>query len=141
MDSKLSTSEVKTKKPRVFIGSSREALEYAKAIKTKLQDVASLNIWNEDIWRPGASTLENLVNVLPEYDYAICILGGEDVTSSRGLIKDSPRDNIIFELGLFMGHLGRFRTFFVCRTDVDLCGLHQFGNCALDRKEPGRKPW
>jgi hypothetical protein len=112
---------LKTQKPRVFIGSSQEALKYAEAIKAKLQDVASLTIWtNEKIWRPGLAILENLIKLLPDYDFAVLILGAEDITSSRGYVTPSPRDNIIFELGLFMGHLGRFRTFFLCREGTNL---------------------
>ena len=120
MGSRPITIELKTQKPRVFIGSSQEALKFAEAIKAKLQDVALLNIWNEDIWRPGAAILEQLINLLRDYDFAILILGGEDTTSSRELVTHAPRDNVIFELGLFMGHLGRFRTFFLCRKGTDL---------------------
>lgn len=109
-----------TRKPKVFIGSSQEALPYAEAIKAKLEEVASPIIWNEDIWRPGHAILEDLIDLLPDYDFAVLILGGEDTTSSRGFVNPSPRDNVIFELGLFMAHLGRSRTFFLCRKDTDL---------------------
>src|SRR5262249_46203633 len=36
---------------------------------------------------------------------------GDDFTKSRGVETKSPRDNLIFELGLFMGALGRRRAF------------------------------
>jgi hypothetical protein len=112
---------LKTRKPKVFIGSSLESLKYAGQIKAKLQDVASLTIWkHKKIWRPGLATLENLINLLSGHDFAVLILSAEDITSSRGQVRPSPRDNIIFELGLFMGHLGRCRTFFLCRKGIDL---------------------
>jgi predicted nucleotide-binding protein len=114
------TIDLKTQKPKVFIGSSKETLKYAVAIKAKLKRVASLHIWDDDIWRLGKTTLENLIDLLPRYDFAVLILGADDITSSRGRVTPSPRDNIIFELGLFMGHLGRFRTFFLCRKDTKL---------------------
>jgi hypothetical protein len=120
MSSRPNTIDLKTQKPKVFIGSTQEALKYAEAIKTKLQKFASFKIWNEDIWKPGGATLENLINLLKDYDFAVLILDGEDLTASRELVQDAPRDNVIFELGLFMGHLGRFRTFFLCRTNTDL---------------------
>jgi hypothetical protein len=114
------TINLKTQKPKVFIGSSEEALEYGKAIKAKLKYVASAEIWNEDIWSPGQAMLENLIGRLPRYDFAVLILSAEDITLSRGRVTHSPRDNIIFELGLFMGHLGRSRTFFLCSNRTKL---------------------
>ena len=112
---------MKPPRPRVFIGSSVESIEYANAINAKLQRVASPTLWtSEKIWRPGLSTLENLISKLPDYDFAVLILGAEDVTASRGRRTDAPRDNIIFELGLFMAHLGRNRTFFLRREGTDL---------------------
>jgi len=111
----------KKQKPKVFIGSSTEAVKYAEAIKAKLQDVVSFTIWrSKKNWQPGLSTLENLIKLLSEHDFAVLILDAEDVTNSRGQVSLSPRDNIIFELGLFMGHLGRCRTFFLCRKIIDL---------------------
>ena len=111
----------KKQKPKIFIGSSLESLKYAQAIEARLRKVASVTIWkNERIWRPGLLILENLINLLPGHDFAVLILGAEDVINSRGRARPGPRDNIVFELGLFMGHLGRRRTFFLCRKDVDL---------------------
>lgn len=112
---------MKPARPRVFIGSSVESIEYANAINAKLQRVASPTLWtSEKIWRPGLSTLENLIGKLPDYDFAVLILGAEDVTASRGRRTAAPRDNIIFELGLFMAHLGRNRTFFLRREGTNL---------------------
>lgn len=58
-------------KPKVFVGSSKEGLKYANAIKSKLQDVAEVTVWNkEDIWIPGRAALENLMEILPAFDFA-----------------------------------------------------------------------
>ena len=60
------------------------------------------------------SYLESLVRAADLFDFAILCLTPDDVTVSRGVEKDSPRDNVLFELGLFMGRLGRMRAFIVC---------------------------
>jgi len=112
---------LKKQKPKIFIGSSTAAVKYAEAIKAKLQDVGSFTIWrSKKNWHPTQSTLGNLIRLLSEHDFAVLILDAEDETKSNGQVSPSPRDNIIFELGLFMGHLGRCRTFFLCRKTIDL---------------------
>ena len=46
---------------------------------------------------------------MEQCDFAIAIAHGDDTTTSRGNKWPAPRDNVIFELGLFMGKLGRHR--------------------------------
>lgn len=57
--------------------------------------------------------LEALTKAIENIDFAILILTPDDVTESRGTEQSSPRDNVVFELGLFIGHLGRRRCVFV----------------------------
>lgn len=47
----------------------------------------------------------------PGFDFAVLVLTPDDLVNSRELETFGPRDNVIFELGLFMGRLGRSRTF------------------------------
>ena len=54
---------------------------------------------------------ESLETQLDQSDFAIAIGQPDDVTLSRGESTASPRDNVIFELGFFMGRLGRHRSF------------------------------
>jgi hypothetical protein len=64
-------------------------------------------------WPLGNATLETLENRLNDSDFAILVLSGDDLLQSRvGAPRPAPRDNVIFELGLFMGRLGRDRAFF-----------------------------
>ena len=100
-------------KPSVFVGSSSEGLEFARAIRTLLVPDAEVNVWQEGFFRVGDVTVEALLNALPRFDFAVLVLSPDDVTTSRANITASPRDNVIFELGLFMGRLGRSRTFMV----------------------------
>src|SRR5207249_2999131 len=79
----------------------------------------------------GLSTgsLESLVNALDRFDFAALIITPDDVITTRGETSQAPRDNIMFELGLFMGGLGRSRTFAissnsrVMRLPSDLAGV------------------
>lgn len=100
-------------KPSVFIGSSSEGLEIARAIEFQLKDVGEITTWNEGVFGLGLGTLESLVNALDRFDFAILALTPDDFTVSRDVAASSPRDNVMFELGLFMGRLGRSRTFIV----------------------------
>ena len=105
-------------KPTVFVGSSTEGLDIARAIKSHLMVDAQVSIWNEDVFGLNEGTLESLVNSLETFDFAVLVITADDLVVSRGTEAQAPRDNIIFEFGLFMGGLGRDRTFGVCSDDT-----------------------
>lgn len=96
--------------PKLFIGSASETLAIAEALESELLNVAKTEIWNNAI-RPGYYTLDELSRKTSEADFAVFILGQEDRTDSRGKIEPSPRDNVIYEAGLFAGKLGVARVF------------------------------
>lgn len=100
-------------KPSVFVGSSSEGLEFARAIRSLLTDDAEVTVWQEDVFGIGQTFIESLLDALPRFDYAILILTPDSLISERNVETFGPRDNVIFELGLFMGRLGRSRTFIV----------------------------
>lgn len=104
-------------RPAVFIGSSSEGKDVAQKIRIQLCDCAEVVIWNEGPFGLGEGTLESLVEALNKFDYAILVLTPDDMVRSRGRASQSPRDNVLFECGLFMGHLGRHRTFIVYDRD------------------------
>ena len=97
-------------KPSMFIGSSSEGIEFARAVRTLLAADVEATLWNEGFFRPGNTFIETLVNALPRFDFAVLVLTPDDLLTSRKIETLSPRDNVIFELGLFMGRLGRSRT-------------------------------
>jgi Predicted nucleotide-binding protein containing TIR-like domain len=57
--------------------------------------------------------IENLMDHLRQFDFAVFVFHPEDAVNIRGDDKLAVRDNVLFELGLFMGKLGRERNFFV----------------------------
>lgn len=99
--------------PSVFIGSSKEGLEFSRAVRDLLSDDCEITMWNEGFFASGSTFIETLTTKVPRFDFGVFIFYADDTSVSRGHEMISPRDNVIFELGLFMGHLGRERTFVV----------------------------
>lgn len=97
----------------VFIGSSSEGIEFARAIRNQLDNDAEITLWTDDFFNLGSTFIEALVTKLPLFDFAILVFTADDWGKSREQEMFMPRDNVIFELGLFMGHLGKERTFLV----------------------------
>jgi len=107
-------------KVSVFVGSSSEGLEVARAIQAQLSDESTeVELWNEGVFGLGYGTLESLVHALNRFDFAVVAMTPDDSTMVRGIERVTARDNVLIELGLFIGRLGRDRTFLVCRKDAD----------------------
>lgn len=111
--SKPLASQRKPKKVRIFIGSSTEGIDIAEAIQVNLDHEAECVTWSQGVFGLSHGTLETLCNKAGEFDFAILVLTPDDVEIVRGEKKNSARDNVLFELGLFLGVLGRERTFIV----------------------------
>lgn len=108
---------------RVFIGSSSEHFETARYLQSELEKFTGCEAtcWDQDVFRLSTYALESLGAAAQQSDFAVLLATPDDTTSKRGRSAASPRDNVIFELGLFMGVLGRQRTFLVAdRTDQNL---------------------
>jgi predicted nucleotide-binding protein len=116
-------------RPALFVGSSSEGLDFARAVRSLLAGDAEVTLWNEGFFPVGNTFIESLVSGLPRFDFAAVVLTPDDLITSRDLTALSPRDNALFELGLFMGRLGRERTFVVrpnrdgVKIPSDLAGL------------------
>lgn len=97
---------------RIFIGSSSEGLRIANKLQGLLSDNFSVIVWNQEtVFGLGASTLEALEAAVLEYKYAVFVFTPDDELHSRGETKPVARDNVLFELGMFIGKLGRRRAF------------------------------
>jgi len=118
-------------RPALFVGSSSKApgLDLAKAVQLLLNESADVELWNQGVFDLGYGTLEALVQAIPSFDFAILVLTPDDLNVSNGLQHQTPRDNVLLELGLFMGSLGRDRTFIIHDKDnppslpSDLAGI------------------
>ena len=120
-------------KPRIFLGSSGKQAALVQALTRGLKDVAHVDPWTTS-FNPGTTTLERLVELAHEVDFAAFAFAQDDwtaVNTSATPPPDSgqaaPRDNVVFEAGLFGGVLGMRRTFILhargSKLPTDLLGL------------------
>ncbi|GAA3385047.1 TIR domain-containing protein [Cryptosporangium minutisporangium] len=116
-------------RPRVFIGSSSEALKICHAIQHELEQDFDVTVWDQDVFRLTRGALDSLLTALDASDAGVFVLRPDDSTESRGSVQPTVRDNVLFELGLFLGRLGPERTFMLTPKNspvhlpTDLLGL------------------
>jgi predicted nucleotide-binding protein len=120
-------------KPRIFLGSSGKQAKLLQALTRGLEEVAHVEPWTT-VFNPGTNTLERLVELTREVDFAAFVFAQDDWTTGSPPHSDpaapgqaSPRDNVVFEAGLFGGVLGMRRTFILhargAKLPSDLLGL------------------
>lgn len=118
---------------KVFIASSSEGLNIANKVQLlllrELGEQAEVELWDR-VFDLTATYIESLEKEMALVDFGIFVLTPDDVTISRQSETSAPRDNVIFELGLFMGCLGRARCFIIqdktagLKLPSDLLGVH-----------------
>lgn len=108
------------KKPRLFIGSSREGSYVARSIQANLDRDAECSVWDQGLFELSVSTFQQLLKAVETSDFGVFVCSADDITAMRGISKAVARDNVLFELGMFMGGLGPQRTFFLIPFGADL---------------------
>ena len=117
-------------KPRIFLGSSGKQAKLVQALTRGLAEVAEVEPWTT-VFNPGVSTLDRLVELTRDVDFAAFVFAQDDWTSNAPDATDqgqaAPRDNVVFEAGLFGGALGMRRTFILhakgAKLPTDLLGM------------------
>jgi CRP/FNR family transcriptional regulator, cyclic AMP receptor protein len=115
--------------PKLFIISSTEALNVAREVQAQLERDVFSTVWNEGVFFAGGYSLEALEKAVSESDFAVGIAQPDDILESRGAKQPTLRDNVLFELGLFMGKLTRHRAILIhprvagLKLPTDLYGL------------------
>lgn len=122
--------------PLVFVGSSTGGKGFAHQFVDKVKSiieksstrkrrgrgkddeslgpVSTINVkyWDKDVFSISGITLNTLIEESKKVDFAVFVLTKDDLTvKKKGDSKWCPRDNVIFEAGLFMGALSQDRTF------------------------------
>ena len=105
-------------KPRLFLGSSSNSKSLAVALVTALSHKFDVVPWFSDrVFRAGDHILGRLQEKALDCELAVFLLTPDDKVTSQRTKYHAPRDNVIFELGLFLSPLGGARCFFIVPSD------------------------
>lgn len=100
-------------KPQIFIASSVEGLDVAYAAQELLEYNAECTVWDQGVFDPSSYTIPDLIERLKITDYGIFVFSIDDTAKIRGKEEEIVRDNVILELGLFMGAIGQKNCFII----------------------------
>ena len=112
-------------KPKVFIGSSSEGRKIANMVKGYLEEEQKIEVvvWDK-VFKITETYIERLSKALEEFDFAILVFIAKKAEEHPAL------ENVLFELGLFMGRLGRHKAIMLYEKEhrdifpSDLGGIH-----------------
>lgn len=116
-------------KPRVFVASSSESKDVAFALQENLEEYTDVTVWSQGFFDLTDVIITKLVQSLRNFEFAVFVFSPDDVLLMRGEKHNVVRDNVVFELGLFIGGLGSERTFIIAphgnelRLPSDLAGI------------------
>lgn len=116
-------------KPVVKVFSSAKSKRLADAVVVHLEDDGDIAAWPA-VFKLSESFLDDLLQAACSIDFAVVVFAPDDILKMPDGEIPVARDNVVFEAGLFMGALGRERTFIVMpkgsgtiRTPTDLAGI------------------
>jgi len=116
-------------KPAIFVASSREAERIALAVQQNLERDARVTVWTQDAFLLGQNVIDELSRNLSASDFGVFVFAPDDVAKIRGQRLKTVRDNVVLELGMFIGRLGKERSFVIkpagtgLRLPTDLLGV------------------
>tara|TARA_R110002049_G_scaffold274851_1_gene452865 strand:+ start:1535 stop:2467 length:933 start_codon:yes stop_codon:yes gene_type:complete len=130
------------RKKRIFIGSSSEELDLAQSAKKILEPEFDVTIWNDSVWDTAVFKINNnflhdLLKATLQYDFGILLGTTDDKVVVRKKEVLQSRDNVLFELGLFMGRLGLSKCAFVVEKELNiLSDIKGISLARFSKKEP-----
>jgi len=107
-------------KPSLFIASSVEGLRVADAINANLEHDAHCTVWRNGTFRLSSQSVDDLVKKSSTVDFAVFVFTPDDVAKIRMHEEMVARDNVVFELGLFIGAIGKERCYVVKPRGVEM---------------------
>lgn len=108
-------------KPKIFIGSSKSGYNVAEKVKSCLSTVGDCFLWqDEGVWETNRSTFDNLLRMASYFDFGVFVATADDATLTNEKIVIEPRDNVILEMALFLGALGKDKSFLLVEDGIKL---------------------
>ena len=108
------------RKPRLFIASSVESLPVAEAVNVNLDHEFEVTLWKNGTFKLSSSAIDDLVKKSSVVDFALFIFAPDDIATIRSRSEHVVRDNVIFEMGLFVGAIGKSRSFILKPRDIEM---------------------
>lgn len=117
-------------KPTIFIASSSEAISITEVVHIKLEQEMRVKLW-ENAFDLSSITITTLINKTKEADYAVFVFHTDDKSIIRDKEYNTVRDNVVLELGMFIGAIGLEKCFILVpksaettfRLPTDLAGV------------------
>jgi predicted nucleotide-binding protein len=107
--------------PVLFIASSSENLGIANEVQAAFDhEPIVTERWTDGVFNPSNTPIEDLTSLVGRIDFAVVLITADDKIISRKTENFSPRDNVIFELGVAIGAIGRSRTMIVTPRGADI---------------------
>jgi len=110
-------------RPRLFIGSSSKDIVLAEAVQQNLASSADVVMWGQGIFAVGGITLDAVLTNFRFFDFGVFILSMSAVKQMANHRVIPLRDNMLFELGAFMGVNGKERSFLLVPDGVSSTDL------------------
>ncbi|NHO87464.1 nucleotide-binding protein [Pseudoteredinibacter isoporae] len=108
------------RKPRLFIASSVESQRVAEAVNVNLDHEFEVTLWKNGTFKLSSTSIDDLVEKSSFVDFALFIFAPDDIATIRNREEYVVRDNVIFEMGLFVGAIGKSRSFILKPRDVKM---------------------
>lgn len=85
-----------------------------------LEHTADVTVWAQGVFSLSTTPLDSIIKALNSSDFGVFVFSPDDEIMMRGATTNTVRDNVLFELGLFIGKLGKVRCFIVMPQKTDL---------------------
>jgi len=107
--------------PKIFIGSSSSGYNIAEEVKKNLSKIADVYLWKDTgIWDINRSTFDNLLLMSNYFDFGVFVATSDDLTITNGSLVIKSRDNVILEMSLFLGAIGKNKAFLLVEEGLNL---------------------
>jgi len=124
-------------KPKIFIGSSTAGYAVAEKVKGYLSTNNDCYLWRDQgVWEVNKSTFDNLLRMANYFDFGVFVATSDDLTLTNDKLVIEPRDNVILEMTLFLGTLGRDKSFLLVEDGIKLPS--DFSGIYMPRFTPGK---
>jgi hypothetical protein len=108
------------RKPRLFIASSAESLTIAEAVNVNLDHEFEVTIWKNGTFKLSSTVIDDLIIKSSSVDFALFLFTPDDIATIKSREEHIVRDNVLFEMGLFIGAIGKERSFILKPRNEDM---------------------